>query len=189
MKKVLAILLTVVLAVSAFTTTAFAATTISPEKTEGIITEATGTDANGTSWELQVVDTDESTDAYEKEIGNNEKIADHKKIILKGSGNPKYPIDVTFTANGIKATNEGYILFKGADGKIVKIEATMGNGTIKAKFPSLGNFVLVLKEKAGSTEPPKSDPTSDNFTPIAFTLLLAGIAVSLVSIKKIRSAA
>lgn len=187
MKKILAILLTVVLVVSAFTTTTFA--TISPEKSEGIITDATGTDADGNDWELKVIDINKSTTEYEKIIGNDEKITDHKEIILIGNGNPKFPMDITFTANGIKPTTEGYILFKEANGNIIKIEATMGDGIIKATFPALGEFVLVLKEKTSSTEPPKSDQTSDNFTPIAFTLLLAGIAVSLVSIKKIRSEA
>ena len=187
MKKILAVLLVVVLAVSAFSTTVFA--DLSPEKGEGIITDATGTDANGDGWRLEVVDSNNSITPFEKLIGNNENISDHKEIRLIGNGNPKFPMNITFDANGIKPTSEGYILFKGSDGKIVKIEATMGNGTIKATFPELGEFVLVLKEKSGSTEPPKSDPTSDNFTTAAFLLLLAGIEVSLVSIKKIKSIA
>ncbi len=187
MKKLLAFILTAVLAVTAFSTVAFAAES-SPEKIEGIITAATGKDANGKEWRLVIKKATGSTDVYTAEVGSN-TLADHKLVALEGQGDPKYPMDITFTANGIKATDKGYILYKGDDGKIQKLSATFGNGTIAASFPALGEFVLVLEAAADSSETPKSDPTSDNVTPVAFALLLASAAVAMVSVKKIRNAA
>ncbi len=184
MKKTLAIILTVMLVFTAFVTTVSAAQ--SPEQVTGIITGATGTDANGKQVRLIIRPASGDISYFELAAGDD-KIADYKVLVLEGDGDPALPIEVMLDANGIKATDDGYILFKDSNGKIVKLDAVMSNGKIKVTFPSLGEFALVLLEDG--KEPPKSDQTSDNFTAIAFTLLIASAAVTLVSVKKIRNAA
>ena len=186
MKKTLAIILTVMLVFTAFVTTVSAAQ--SPEQITGIVTDATGIDANGKSARIAIRPASGNySDDFDKVAGNDE-VVDYKELVLEGEDDPVFPIEVELVANGIKATDKGYILFKDKDGKIVKLTAVMLDGKIKVTFPSLGEFAVVL-QKDTAKEPPKSPQTSDNLTPVLFALLIASAAVTLISVKKVRNAA
>ena len=141
MKKVLAVLLTAILAVSALTV---AATSVSPEKSSGVIVSVTGKDADGSSLKLAVeptkIEQSTQTDALnnlKKEVGDdNLKIVDQKQLVLKEGSNPKFPLTVELNVPGVKPTSKVYVLFKAfenqaeglsnaaADGEVIGLSAT-----------------------------------------------------------------
>ena len=141
MKKVLAVLLTAILAVSALTV---AATSVSPEKSSGVIVSVSGKDADGNALKLAVESTkiEQSTytkalDNLKKEVGDdNLKIVDQKQLVLKEGSNPKFPLTVELNVPGVKPTSKVYVLFKAfenqaeglsnaaADGEVIGLSAT-----------------------------------------------------------------
>ena len=200
MKKVLAFLLTAILAVTAITAVA---ATPSPEKLSGVIVSVSAKDTAGKSFNVLVKNTSTDqkvyTDAFEalkKESGADLKIVDNKAIVLEGAASIDSPLTVEFTVPGVKATSKVYILFKNSAGEIVKLAATAGDGKVTATFTELGEFVLVtdaetvteITAAAGKGET-TSDKTADNATPIVFAILAVSAVAALVSVKKIRTAA
>ncbi len=141
MKKVLAVLLTAILAFTALTA---AAETPSPEKSSGVIVSVTGKDADGSSLKLSVEPTkiEQSTytsalDQLKKDVGDdNLKIVDQKQLVLKEGSNPKFPLTVELNVPGVKPTSKVYVLFKAfenqaeglsnaaADGEVIGLSAT-----------------------------------------------------------------
>ena len=141
MKKVLAVLLTAILAFTALTA---AAETPSPEKSSGVIVSVTGKDADGSSLKLAVeptkIEQSTYTDALnnlKKEVGDdNLKIVDQKQLVLKEGSNPKFPLTVELNVPGVKPTSKVYVLFKAfenqaeglsnaaADGEVIGLSAT-----------------------------------------------------------------
>ena len=141
MKKVLAVLLTAILAFTALTA---AAETPSPEKSSGVIVSVTGKDADGSSLKLAVEPTkiEQSTyttalDQLKKDVGDdNLKIVDQKQLVLKEGSNPKFPLTVELNVPGVKPTSKVYVLFKAfenqaeglsnaaADGEVIGLSAT-----------------------------------------------------------------
>ena len=141
MKKVLAVLLTAILAFTALTA---AAETPSPEKSSGVIVSVTGKDADGSSLKLAVEPTkiEQSTytsalDQLKKDVGDdNLKIVDQKQLVLKECCNPKFPLTVELNVPGVKPTSKVYVLFKAfenqaeglsnaaADGEVIGLSAT-----------------------------------------------------------------
>ena len=117
MKKVVAFLLTAILAVTAFTAVA---ETPSPEKSSGVIVSVSGKDADGSSLKLAVeptkVEQTVYTQAFEnlkKEVGDtNLKIVDQKQLVLKEGNNPKFPLTVDLNVPGVKPTSKVFVLFK-----------------------------------------------------------------------------
>lgn len=141
MKKVLAVLLTAILAFTALTA---AAETPSPEKSSGVIVSVTGKDADGNALKLAVEPTkiEQSTyttalDQLKKDVGDdNLKIVDQKQLVLKEGSNPKFPLTVELNIPGVKPTSKVYLLFKAfenqaeglsnaaADGEVIGLSAT-----------------------------------------------------------------
>lgn len=141
MKKVLAVLLTAILAFTALTA---AAETPSPEKSSGVIVSVTGKDADGNALKLAVEPTkmEQSTyttalDQLKKDVGDdNLKIVDQKQLVLKEGSNPKFPLTVELNVPGVKPTSKVYVLFKAfenqaeglsnaaADGEVIGLSAT-----------------------------------------------------------------
>ena len=141
MKKVLAVLLTAILAFTALTA---AAETPSPEKSSGVIVSVTGKDADGNALKLAVeptkIEQSTYTDALnnlKKEVGDdNLKIVDQKQLVLKEGSNPKFPLTVELNVPGVKPTSKVYVLFKAfenqaeglsnaaADGEVIGLSAT-----------------------------------------------------------------
>ncbi len=141
MKKVLAVLLTAILAFTALTA---AAETPSPEKLSGVIVSASGKDADGNALKLAVeptkIEQSTYTDALnnlKKEVGDDTlKIVDQKKLVLKEGRNPKFPLTVDLKVPGVKPTSKVFVLFKAsanqaeglsnkaADGEVIGLSAT-----------------------------------------------------------------
>ena len=119
MKKVLAFLLTAILAFTALTV---AAESPSPEKNTGVITSVTAKDKSGSTIELSVEPTKiqqtvytKALDDLKKEVGdNNLKIVDQKQLVLKTGENPTFPVTVELKVPGVKPTSKVYILFSPA---------------------------------------------------------------------------
>ena len=112
MKKVLAVLLTAILAVSALTV---AATSVSPEKSSGVIVSVSGKDADGNVLKLAVESTKigqstytKALDNLKKEVGDdNLKIVDQKQLVFKEGKDPKFPLTVDLSVPGVKPTSIG----------------------------------------------------------------------------------
>ena len=141
MKKVLAVLLTAILAVSALTV---AATSVSPEKSSGVIVSVSGKDADGNALKLAVESTKIEQSTYTKALDNlkketgddNLKIVDQKQLVLKEGKDPKFPLTVELKVPGVKPTSKVYVLFKAfenqaeglsdkaADGEVIGLSAT-----------------------------------------------------------------
>ena len=141
MKKVLAVLLTAILAFTALTA---AAENPSPEKLSGVIVSVSGKDADGNTLKLAVeptkIEQSTYTDALnnlKKEVGDDTlKIVDQKQLVLKEGSNPKFPLTVDLKVPGVKPTSKVFVLFKAsanqaeglsnkaADGEVIGLSAT-----------------------------------------------------------------
>lgn len=196
MKKVLAFLLTAMLAVTALTATAAP----SPEKSSGVIVSVSAKDTAGKSYNVEVkpstVDQSVYNDAFaafKQENGSDFKIVDQKK--LEGNISAGSPLTVELSVPGVKATSKVYILLKKSNGEIVKLDAPAGTGKVTATFTELGEFVLITDAQtdadiiAAAKDDTKSPQTSDNATPVMVALFAVAAVLGVVSVKKIRTAA
>lgn len=196
MKKVLAFLLTAMLAVTALTATAAP----SPEKSSGVIVSVSAKDTAGKSYNVEVkpstVDQSVYNDAFaafKQENGSDFKIVDQKK--LEGNISAGSPLTVELSVPGVKATSKVYILLKKSNGEVVKLDATAGTGKVTATFTELGEFVLITDAQtdadiiAAAKDDTKSPQTSDNATPVMVALFAVAAVLGVVSVKKIRTAA
>lgn len=196
MKKVLAFLLTAMLAVTALTATAAP----SPEKSSGVIVSVSAKDTAGKSYNVEVkpstVDQSVYNDAFaafKQENGSDFKIVDQKK--LEGNISAGSPLTVELSVPGVKATSKVYILLKKSNGEIVKLDATAGTGKVTATFTELGEFVLITDAQTdadiieAAKDDTKSPQTSDNATPVMVALFAVAAVLGVVSVKKIRTAA
>ena len=135
MKKVLAVLLTAILAFTALTA---AAETPSPEKSSGVIVSVTGKDADGSSLKLAVEPTkiEQSTytsalDQLKKDVGDdNLKIVDQKQLVLKEGSNPKFPLTVELNVPGVKPTSKVYVLFKAFENQAEGLSNAAADGEV-----------------------------------------------------------
>ena len=155
MKKVVAFLLTAILAISAFT--AFAETP-SPEKSGGVIVSVSGKDADGSSLKLAVEPTKVEQTAYtqafenlKKEVGDtNLKIVDQKQLVLKEGNNPKFPLTVDLNVPGVKPTSKVYVLFKSSSGSATGLSSAAADGkVIGLSVPVSFSRVINLAETSG----------------------------------------
>lgn len=200
MKKILAFVFTVALAVTAFATTALAADD-SPQKLEGVITAVTAVDADGNKVEIELAEPSGSVSDFDSALaelkqttGNDLKIIDFKAIRARAGVPMNFPIDVEFKIPGIKASSKGYILFKDKSGDIEKLDAEMGDGTVKVTVKEEGEFVFVADSgtvtdigSAGSGDV-TSPVTGDNTLPVMSVMIIAAGAVGIFAVKKIKAA-
>ena len=200
MKKILAFVFTVALAVTAFATTALAADD-SPQKLEGVITAVTAVDADGNRVDIELAEPSGSVSDFDSALaelkqttGNDLKIIDFKAIRARAGVPMNFPIDVEFKIPGIKASSKGYILFKDKSGDIEKLDAVMGDGTVKVTVKEEGEFVFVADSgtvtdigSAGSGEV-TSPVTGDNTLPVMSVMIIAAGAVGIFAVKKIKAA-
>lgn len=197
MKKVLAFLLTAIMAVTAFTAVA---ATPSPEKLSGVIVSASAKDSAGKGFKVAIKPTAVAESVYNNALtelktseGTDLKIVDQKQIVLEGSGNPTFPMTVELSVPGVKTSSKVFVLFKNNAGEVTKLAATAGNGKVTATFNELGEFVLVtdaqtVTDITAAKDDTKSPQTSDTATPIVFALLAVSAIAAVVSVKKIRVA-
>ena len=200
MKKILAFVFTVALAVTAFATTALAADD-SPQKLEGVITAVTAVDADGNKVDIELAEPSGSVSDFDTALaelkqttGNDLKIIDFKAIRARAGVPMNFPIDVEFKIPGIKASSKGYILFKDKSGDIEKLDAVMGDGTVKVTVKEEGEFVFVADSgtvtdigSAGSGDV-TSPVTGDNTLPVMSVMIIAAGAVGIFAAKKIKAA-
>ena len=200
MKKILAFVFTVALAVTAFATTALAADD-SPQKLEGVITAVTAVDADGNKVDIELAEPSGSVSDFDTALaelkqttGNDLKIIDFKAIRARAGVPMNFPIDVEFKIPGIKASSKGYILFKDKSGDIEKLDAVMGDGTVKVTVKEEGEFVFVADSgtvtdigSAGSGDV-TSPVTGDNTLPVMSVMIIAAGAVGIFAVKKIKAA-
>ena len=200
MKKILAFVFTVALAVTAFATTALAADD-SPQKPEGVITAVTAVDADGNKVDIELAEPSGSVSDFDSALaelkqttGNDLKIIDFKAIRARAGVPMNFPIDVEFKIPGIKASSKGYILFKDKSGDIEKLDAVMGDGTVKVTVKEEGEFVFVADSgtvtdigSAGSGDV-TSPVTGDNTLPVMSVMIIAAGAVGIFAVKKIKAA-
>ncbi len=200
MKKTLVFLLTLALAVTASAMVISAASpAVSPER-EGIIgSAATAVDGNGDSYNITVItpsDVDESDfedaleDLQETEKNDNLNIVDIAEVIITGTGDPSFPITVSFNVSGISSSDHNYILFRKSDGSIITIKpSSLANGVMKAEFPELGAFALVSDKgaaaKPGESKPGATSPkTGAQTAGVALLAMISALAIGY-SAKKI----
>lgn len=152
MKKVLAVLLTAILAFTALTV---AAETPSPEKSTGVITSVTGKDKNGSTVLLGVEPTKIQQTTYnkamedlKKEAGDdNLKIVDQKQLVLKEGENPTFPVTVELKVPGVKPTSKVYILFSPAATQTTGLSnANTGSRVVTLSVPVNTGRVITLAE-------------------------------------------
>lgn len=155
MKKVVAFLLTAILAVTAFTAVA---ETPSPEKSGGVIVSVSGKDADGSSLKLAVEPTKVEQTAYtqafenlKKEVGDtNLKIVDQKQLVLKEGNNPKFPLTVELNVPGVKPTSKVFVLFKPAANQATGLSNAAADGkVIGLSAPVNFSRVINLAEASG----------------------------------------
>ena len=169
MKKVLAVLLTAILAVSALTV---AATSVSPEKSSGVIVSVTGEDADGSALELAVeptkIDQDVYTNALEnlkKEVNDdNLKIVDQKQLVLKEGKDPKFPLTVVLNVPGVKPTSKVYVLFKAFENQAEGLSATAADGEVIGLSAKTSFKIINLAEATGGVEKLDAKAGTDKVT-------------------------
>ncbi len=195
MKKLLALLLTLVLTVSCGTMVAFAADD-SPEA-EGVISDSEAVDANGKEVEIEfekidgkvIKDFADELDNLKKETENKDlKIVDQFDVIINGG--PKYPVDVTLNVLGVSKSSKVYVLVKTADGNIKSIEVTVKEG--KLSFSITENIkklaIVVDKKTAQNVEEENNikSPQTADYTVAVLIIAMLGLFATAVVCKKQR---
>ena len=169
MKKVLAVLLTAILAVSALTV---AATSVSPEKSSGVIVSVTGEDADGSALELAVeptkIDQDVYTNALEnlkKEVNDdNLKIVDQKQLVFKEGKDPKFPLTVVLNVPGVKPTSKVYVLFKAGENQAEGLSNKAADGEVIGLSAATSFKIINLAEATGGVEKLDAKAGTDKVT-------------------------
>ena len=141
MKKILAVLLTLVL-VFAMGTMAVCAATASPE-VNGIISGTEIKDADGADASIKFEKIDgKVTTEFQKELKDLKKESEDSNIKVvaqyevKTEGTPKYPVTVTLDVLGVSASSKVYVMVQ--EGSNVKtIETTVVNGKITFTIDSV----------------------------------------------------
>lgn len=190
MKKLLATVITLALALTAFVATVSAAP--SPEKEQGTVTTVTAKDAGNKDISIKLENATGNTAAFDGVItdlqkeNKNLKVADHKIISAADSSTVKFPVTVEFSVPGVKENTKAILLLKKADGTVVKIETTVLNGIVKGAFAEFGEVIL-LTDVAASEPNGTSPKTGDTSSPIALAVLALSVGAAVVSVKKIKA--
>ena len=176
MKKVLAVLLTAILAVSTMTV---AATSVSsPEKSKGVIVSVSAKDANGSVLKLAVEPTKIEQTVYtnaleslQKETGDeNLKIVDQKQLVLKEGENPKFPLTVEMNVPGVKPTSKVYVLFKAFENQAEGLSNKAADGEVIGLSAKTSFKIINLAEATNGVE--KLDAKADtNKVTVTFNAL------------------
>lgn len=191
MKKILATVITLALAITAFAATVSAAP--SPEKEQGTVTTVTAKDADNKDVSIKLENATGTTAVFDSMISElqkenaNLKVSDHKIISAADSTAVKFPITVEFSVPGVKDNTKAVLLLKKADGTVVKVEATVLNGIVKGVFAEFGEVVLLTDVAAASTATGTSPKTGDTSAPIALAVLALSLGTAFVSVKKIKA--
>lgn len=195
MKKILAVLLTLVL-VFAIGTMAVSAATASPE-VNGIIsgTEIKDADSKDVAVDFEKIDGKVTTEFQnelkdlKKESGdNNVKVVAQYEVKVEGT--PKYPLTVTLDVLGVSASSKVYVMVQ--EGSNVKtIETTVVNGKITFTIDNAIQKIAIVTDKATATNVEKennvlSPQTGDASLLVVVMGVLAVVAAGFV-FKKVKA--
>ncbi len=200
MKKLLAIVLTLIIALSLGVTVVSAAS--SPEA-EGVVSSIKAEDVNGQNISINVDKIDGKVSStlqnglagVKKESGNKGlKIVDHFEVAIEGE--PSFPITVSLSVFGIKRNSTVYILAEDGDSapdknKVTTIKTTVEDGKIIFKLEkNIKKFAIVtdaetaqVVEKENNV---KSPQTADNVNFVALAMMVAVGGIVFVS-KKVKA--
>lgn len=195
MKKILAVLLTLVL-VFAMGTMAVCAATASPE-VNGIISGTEIKDADGADASIKFEKIDgKVTTEFQKELKDLKKESEDSNIKVvaqyevKTEGAPKYPVTVTLDVLGVSASSKVYVMVQ--EGSNVKtIETTVVNGKITFTIDNAIQKIAIVTDKATATNVEKennvlSPQTGDASLLVVVMGVLAIVAAGFV-FKKVKA--
>ena len=195
MKKILAVLLTLVL-VFAMGTMAVCAATASPE-VNGIISGTEIKDADGADVSIKFEKIDgKVTTEFQKELKDLKKESEDSNIKVvaqyevKTEGTPKYPVTVTLDVLGVSASSKVYVMVQ--EGSNVKtIETTVVNGKITFTIDNAIQKIAIVTDKATATNVEKennvlSPQTGDASLLVVVMGVLAVVAAGFV-FKKVKA--
>lgn len=195
MKKILAVLLTLVL-VFAMGTMAVCAATASPE-VNGIISGTEIKDADGADASIKFEKIDgKVTTEFQKELKDLKKESEDSNIKVvaqyevKTEGTPKYPVTVTLDVLGVSASSKVYVMVQ--EGSNVKtIETTVVNGKITFTIDNAIQKIAIVTDKATATNVEKennvlSPQTGDASLLVVVMGVLAVVAAGFV-FKKVKA--
>lgn len=195
MKKILAVLLTLVL-VFAMGTMAVCAATASPE-VNGIISGTEIKDADGADASIKFEKIDgKVTTEFQKELKDLKKESEDSNIKVvaqyevKTEGTPKYPVTVTLDVLGVSASSKVYVMVQ--EGSNVKtIETTVVNGKITFTIDNAIQKIAIVTDKATATNVEKennvlSPQTGDASLLVVVMGVLAIVAAGFV-FKKVKA--
>ena len=195
MKKILAVLLTLVL-VFAMGTMAVCAATASPE-VNGIISGTEIKDADGADVSIKFEKIDgKVTTEFQKELKDLKKESEDSNIKVvaqyevKTEGTPKYPVTVTLDVLGVSTSSKVYVMVK--EGSNVKtIETTVVNGKITFTIDNAIQKIAIVTDKATATNVEKennvlSPQTGDASLLVVVMGVLAIVAAGFV-FKKVKA--
>lgn len=195
MKKILAVLLTLVL-VFAMGTMAVCAATASPE-VNGIISGTEIKDADGADASIKFEKIDgKVTTEFQNELKDLKKESEDSNIKVvaqyevKTEGTPKYPVTVTLDVLGVSASSKVYVMVQ--EGSNVKtIETTVVNGKITFTIDNAIQKIAIVTDKATATNVEKennvlSPQTGDASLLVVVMGVLAVVAAGFV-FKKVKA--
>lgn len=195
MKKILAVLLTLVL-VFAMGTMAVCAATASPE-VNGIISGTEIKDADGADASIKFEKIDgKVTTEFQNELKDLKKESEDSNIKVvaqyevKTEGTPKYPVTVTLDVLGVSASSKVYVMVQ--EGSNVKtIETTVVNGKITFTIDNAIQKIAIVTDKATATNVEKennvlSPQTGDASLLVVVMGVLAIVAAGFV-FKKVKA--
>lgn len=195
MKKILAVLLTLVL-VFAMGTMAVCAATASPE-VNGIISGTEIKDADGADASIKFEKIDgKVTTEFQKELKDLKKESEDSNIKVvaqyevKTEGTPKYPVTVTLDVLGVSTSSKVYVMVQ--EGSNVKtIETTVVNGKITFTIDNAIQKIAIVTDKATATNVEKennvlSPQTGDASLLVVVMGVLAVVAAGFV-FKKVKA--
>ena len=195
MKKILAVLLTLVL-VFAMGTMAVCAATASPE-VNGIISGTEIKDADGADVSIKFEKIDgKVTTEFQKELKDLKKESQDSNIKVvaqyevKTEGTPKYPVTVTLDVLGVSTSSKVYVMVQ--EGSNVKtIETTVVNGKITFTIDNAIQKIAIVTDKATATNVEKennvlSPQTGDASLLVVVMGVLAIVAAGFV-FKKVKA--
>lgn len=184
MKKLLAVLLTMVLVVSGGLIGVSAAND-SPEA-EGVISGSQAQDATGNKVEIKfekidgkvIKDFADELDNLKKETGNNDlKVVDQFKVEINGK--PKYPVDIVLDVLGVSKSSKAFILVETADGNIKAIEVTVKKGKLSFTITeNIKKLAIVVDKKTAQNVEDENDvksPQTSDYTTVPFVMVFAAL--------------
>ncbi len=194
MKKILAILLTVVLVAALSVTAVFAAPSA---EAQGVISGVTVTDANGKEVELNVEKIDGNVNKYfynklvdlRKESGDKSlKVVGHYDLAIKG--NPEYELSLVLNVLGISDASNVYVLLQKGN-EVVAVTPDISDNELSLVLDKKYEKLAIVTDgkTAGQVEKENDvlSPQTADVTPYVAVIALISLVAIAVLPKKIKN--